>query len=90
MIQNSEVRRQQQLELQRESDRLYERYGKPLEAEHWGEFVAIARNGRFLIGENRRDLTRDAKDALGPGSFVFRIGHKSSARYDGRERAIRR
>ncbi len=57
-----------------EADQLYERYGKPLEAEHWGKFVAIAPDGRTLLGPDVRDLTRKAQEALGPGSFLFKVG----------------
>ena len=63
-----------QQERDAEGDRLYEEYGKPLEAEHWGEFVAISSDGRVLIGATLRDVVREAKDVLGPGNFVFKIG----------------
>ena len=38
----------------KQGDELYERYGKPLEAEHWGEFVAISPDGRTILGTHLR------------------------------------
>jgi len=32
-----------------EADGLYERYGKPLEKEHHGKFVAISGDGRVIV-----------------------------------------
>lgn len=75
-VQSSEAYRKRQQELRQESDRLYDLYGKSLEAEHWGEYVAIARDGRLLLGKDRRNLTRDAKEVLGPGSFMFKVGSR--------------
>jgi hypothetical protein len=33
---------------------LYEQYGKPLETEHKGEYLAISNNGKTVIGKNLR------------------------------------
>ena len=57
-----------------EMDAIYDRFVKPLEAEHLGEFVAVSRDGRTLLGPNSRDLTRRAKGAFGPSNYIFRIG----------------
>jgi hypothetical protein len=59
------------------SDKLYEQYGRPLEAEHWGEFVAIAQDGRTLLGSSLWDLTDQAIEELGPGSCIFKVGEKA-------------
>ena len=37
-------------DLMEQSEKLYDQYGKPLEQEHWGEYVAIFPDGRTLIG----------------------------------------
>ncbi|MEJ7655119.1 MAG: hypothetical protein WKH64_18180 [Chloroflexia bacterium] len=68
-----EQRRQQQ-QLTEEADRLYEQYGKPLEEDHFGEFVAITRDGRTMLGADNHDLTRAAKESFGPGNFIFKVG----------------
>jgi hypothetical protein len=39
----------EQERLLRESDQLYNRYAKPLGAEHWGEFIAISRAARSSL-----------------------------------------
>ena len=62
------------------ADRLYEQYGKPLEAEHWGEFIAIATDGRTVISPTLRELTQRAEAELGLGVFVFRIGPRAVGR----------
>jgi hypothetical protein len=66
--------RQAQRQLLEESDRLYERYGKPLEAEHSGKLVAITREGKTLLGTDERDLIREATARFGRGSFIFSVG----------------
>ena len=35
-----------------EIERLYERHAKHLEATHWGKFLALAPDGRYLVGDN--------------------------------------
>ena len=59
-----------------EADLLYEQYGKPLEAEHWGEYVAIARDGRVVLAPTLLEVMQQATAALGPGSDVFKIGER--------------
>ena len=63
--------------LQQESDDLYERYGRPSEAEHWGEYVAISREGKTVVGSNLIELAEQAVAMLGPGSFAFKVEQKS-------------
>lgn len=67
------VRDQQRLAL---GGKLYERYAQPLEAEHWGEFIAIAEDGRILLGPSLWEVTEEALNTLGPGGFIFKIGEK--------------
>ena len=56
------------------SRKLYEQYGKPLEAEHTGEYVAIAKDGGTLLGSSLQEVVDNATEALGPGNFVYKIG----------------
>lgn len=74
MALTKEEQRRQQEKLLAEADRLYEQYGKPLERDHWGEYVAISPDGGVLLGQDRRSLTRDAIKAFGNGSFIFKVG----------------
>lgn len=59
-----------------ESDRLYEQYGKPLETDHWGEFLAVSPQGETVIAGTLLEVAQRALAAFGPGSFVFKIGDK--------------
>ncbi len=55
--------------------RLYEKYGKPLEADHIGEFIAISYEGRTILGTDDGQLLRQAVHDMGSGNFVLaRIG----------------
>jgi hypothetical protein len=58
------------------SDTLYEQYGRPLEAQHRGEYVAIAPDGRTVLAPTVLDVVEKAANALGTGVFVFKIGDK--------------
>ena len=61
-----------------EQRRLYERYGKPLEEKHTGEFVAISLEGKILIDRKIGKVLRLATDAFGPDNFaIARIGHEA-------------
>jgi hypothetical protein len=62
-------------------DRLYDQYARPLEAEHWGEFVAIAPDGRTMLGTDLWDLTKEAIDQLGKGLYVYKVGEKAVGRW---------
>ena len=53
---------------------LYRRYIEPLEAEHRGKYAAIHPCGRFLIGNDPKDLSKRAAAQLGEGIAVFQIG----------------
>ena len=53
---------------------LYQQRVKPLEAEHWGEFIAIHLDGRALIGKDRKELRQHADSKIGEDSIIFRIG----------------
>ncbi len=52
----------------------YIRFGKPLEREHWGEYLAVSAAGETLLGTDPLDLLQRARPAFGPGNTVFKIG----------------
>ena len=56
------------------SDALYEKYVQPLEAEHWGKFVAVAPDGRTILGSEEADVLDNALREFGEGMTVFKIG----------------
>lgn len=60
----------------RENDRLYGRYGKPLEPEHTGEFVAVGPDGQVFLGTDELEMTKEACRRFGGGNFALRrIGY---------------
>jgi hypothetical protein len=67
--------------LKEQSDALYERYGKPLEKTHWGKFIAISNAGKTLIADTILELMQQAKTALGPGNFIFKIGEPAVGKW---------
>jgi hypothetical protein len=68
-------------ERKRQADALYERHGKPFEAAHNGEYVAISPDGRTILGSSVREVLLRAKEAFGPGNFVFKIGAKAVGKW---------
>ena len=63
-------------------DRLYERYGRELEAEHRGEFVAISQDGRLILGQDELTVGAKAVRRFGPGAFALRrIGADAEIRW---------
>ncbi len=53
-------------------DNLYERYGKPLEQNHSGEYIAISQDGRVIVDADDIPVVDQALQAFGSGNFVFR------------------
>jgi hypothetical protein len=61
------------IERQAERDRhLYDKYGKPLEVTHTGQFVAIGLSGEVILGDNDVQVLDQALAAFGRGNFAFR------------------
>jgi hypothetical protein len=56
---------------------LYEQYGKPLEAEHKGEYVVISNSGKTIVGKSLTEVVTHAIDKFGKGHFVFKIGSRA-------------
>jgi hypothetical protein len=56
---------------------LYEQYGKPLEAEHTGEYVVIANNGNTIVSKSLTEVVTRAIAKFGKGHFVFKIGSRA-------------
>jgi len=56
---------------------LYEQYGKTLEAEHNGEYVAISTSGKTILGKSLKEVVTNALAQFGKGNFVFKIGSRA-------------
>lgn len=62
-------------------DQLYEQYGKPLEVEHRGAYLAISPQGKTLLGETLVEVAHRATELFGPGNFVYKVGEKAVGRW---------
>lgn len=63
-------------------DRLYEHFGRPLERALTGEFVAIADDGRTLVGKDELSVAQQAIERFGRGAFALRcIGAAAEIRW---------
>jgi hypothetical protein len=59
---------------------LYEQYGKPIEQDHNGEYLAIGPDGQTILGKRSGELLRKAVETFGSGNFgIFRVGHDAYA-----------
>ncbi len=67
--------------LNKTGDNLYLKYGKPLEDKHWGEYIAISSEGKWLLGTDLMEVIDKATSTFGPGNFVFKIGEKAVWRW---------
>ena len=63
------------------ADQLYAEYGKSLEAEHSGEYVAITPDGKVVLGQTMLETAQRARAAFGPGSFLFKVGTKAVGKW---------
>gem|GEM_PF-940411 len=65
-----------------EDQRLYEQYGKPLEQEHTGKFVAIGSDGQCILDSDELALAVQALSRFGRGNFALRrIGYDAEIRW---------
>ena len=58
-----------------EMDRVYEKYGKPLEKEHKGKFACITPDGEYVIGEDSIDAFKKAEKEGLEDCVLFQIGN---------------
>jgi hypothetical protein len=70
-----------QHETERRYDALYEQYGKPLEHDHTGQYLAIAPDGRIVLGSTLLEVAQIASDRLGSGHFLFKVGERSVGKW---------
>lgn len=61
---------------------LYERFVKPLETQHQGEFVAVNTDGRVIFDKNDLTVVDQALKQFGPGTFVLlKVGSKGVGKW---------
>ena len=59
------------LRRKQEAERLYEKYGKPLEAEHQGQYLAISPEGQTLLGPTLLEVLKQARRRLKKPGFIW-------------------
>ncbi|MGI8554129.1 MAG: hypothetical protein ACR2PL_25585 [Dehalococcoidia bacterium] len=55
-----------------EDEHLYERFGKALEPEHTGKWVAIGEAGAIIVGTEDVAVAREASQRFGDGQYAMR------------------
>lgn len=60
--------------LTRQSKDLYQRYVKPLEKDHEGEYIAVSEDGQIVLASTLPELLDKAEQDLPPGNFLFKVG----------------
>jgi hypothetical protein len=68
-------------QLTEQAEKLYEQYGRPLEHMHWGEYIAIFPDGRFVLGQSRLEVLDQALAQFGPSSLLFKVREKVVGRW---------
>jgi len=66
----------EQQERDRLGDELYERYARPVEPEHVGQYVAIFPDGRRVFAGSVHEVVDKALEEFGSGAFVFKVGER--------------
>jgi hypothetical protein len=57
---------------------LYSKYGKPLEKDHQGDFIAINADGQVILGKSLTEVMIKAVEKFGTGNFALaRVGHEA-------------
>ncbi len=66
-----------------EADALYAKYGQPLEQQHEGQYAAITRQGRTVLGTTVLAVADRADEEFGPTeqAFIFKIGDVAEYRW---------
>ena len=75
------VKQQSQSDLERQYDELHACYGKPREAQHHGEYLAVSPGGKTVLERSLREVTAQAEASFGPGNFLYKIGPTAVGRW---------
>lgn len=60
--------------LTRQSQDLYQRFVKPLEPDHEGQYAAVSEDGKVVLAPTLLELMDKAEKDLPPGNFLFKVG----------------
>lgn len=70
-----------QHDLEQRYEAMYDRYGKPLESEYGGKYLAVSPRGETLLGVSLREVARQATARFGPGNFVYKVGERAVGKW---------
>lgn len=73
--------KREQDRLNRKADSLYDRYVKLLEAEHYGDYIAVSPKGQVILGADMLEVAKKATEAFGRGNFVFKVGPQAVGKW---------
>ena len=59
-----------------EATQVYEKFGKPREATHKGQFLAVSKTGQTVIAPTLVAALKEATERFGPGNYIFKIGER--------------
>ncbi|MQL51399.1 hypothetical protein GFC01_03795 [Desulfofundulus thermobenzoicus] len=69
-------------EIVKRNAQLYEKYGRQLEKEHKGKYIAISEEGQIIVDSNDIRVAQQAIEKFGPGRFAFyKIGYKAIGKW---------
>jgi hypothetical protein len=71
----------EQQKVKQEADRLYERYAKPLEAAHRGQYIAVSPRGQVIVGATAYAVAQQATERFGRGNFLFKLGPRAVGKW---------
>jgi hypothetical protein len=55
-------------------NRIYEKYVKPVEQEHWGEYVLVRPDSQMYFAADMLALMEDTEEMRDPGNCLFKVG----------------
>lgn len=61
-------------------DKLYQKYGKPLEKNHWGEYIAISKDGKTAVADDLIEVFKKS-EKFKTQSHIFKIGERAVYRW---------
>lgn len=59
-----------------EAQQLYDRFVKPHETDHPGEYAAVSFDGRVLFAPTLLSAVEKASSTFGPKNVVFKVGQR--------------
>ena len=66
----------------KEKGAVYEQYGKPLEKQHNGEYLAVSLEGETILGEQAGEVLHKAVASFGSRNFsLIRVGYSTFGKW---------